>query len=263
MDSMTYDFFTQVLTQNLEALPTVQGLVALGSMAQQSHLPDEWSDHDFFVIVESGQQEDFRQALSWLPDAEQIVFYYRETAHGLKVFYAEGHLLEFAVFDEAELAAVKVNDYQVLLDKTGRLEGLMARLQKDTAETSQAPDDHFLFGQLLGHVLVGVGRYARGEKISAHIFVKHYAITDILSLIAKHIDTPHHSRLDNLDPLRRFEQAYPDLGAEVNAILALETPQTAWELLRLMERLLAANVTSFPTVGFAMAYRYIEAFLPA
>ncbi|MCI0417100.1 hypothetical protein L0222_30385 [bacterium] len=45
------------MKQQLTAEESVLGLVALGSMAAQDYVPDQWSDHDFFVIVRSGHQE--------------------------------------------------------------------------------------------------------------------------------------------------------------------------------------------------------------
>ena len=37
-------------------------------------------------------------------EVEQIAFWFRETAHGLKVLYRTGLLVEFAVFDRGEFA---------------------------------------------------------------------------------------------------------------------------------------------------------------
>src|SRR3954449_2304508 len=103
MDAQAYEQFTRRLLDNLTADERVLGLVALGSMAARDYIPDAWSDHDFFMITKPRDQESFRTDLSWLPDAEQVAFYFRETAHGLKAIYADGHLIEFAVFDLAEL----------------------------------------------------------------------------------------------------------------------------------------------------------------
>ena len=114
MDRPTYIRFADALVDTLAARPDVVGLVAVGSFATG---PDEYSDHDFFVVVRPGEQEAFRRDLSWLPDAERIALSFRETEHGLKVVYDDGHLLEFAVFDEEELGLAKVNRYRVLLDR--------------------------------------------------------------------------------------------------------------------------------------------------
>src|SRR5437660_8165424 len=125
MERTAYDRFSERLHQRLAADERVLGLVALGSMSGEP-LPDEWSDHDFFVITRPGEQERMRTDLSWLPDAEAIAFSYRETAHGLKVFYSSAHLLEFAVFDFAELQLARVNRYRTLLDRGGVEERMRA-----------------------------------------------------------------------------------------------------------------------------------------
>ena len=98
MDLAAYQGFTRTLVRNLSLDARVEGLVALGSMAAQDVPPDRWSDHDFFVIVRSGHQVEFRQDLTWLPAADEILYHYQETRHGVKVLYRSGHLLEFAVF---------------------------------------------------------------------------------------------------------------------------------------------------------------------
>jgi len=46
-------------------------------MSGEPPAPDEWSDHDFFVITPAGEQERMRTDLSWLPDAGQIALSYR------------------------------------------------------------------------------------------------------------------------------------------------------------------------------------------
>jgi lincosamide nucleotidyltransferase len=258
MNKIEYEAFTRQLTHNLTQDARVLGLVALGSMAQKSHLADEWSDHDFFVIVETGHQQAFRQQRDWLPQADSIVFSYRETEHGVKVFYAFGHLLEFAVFDAMELRLAKVNDYLVLYDRDSSIAPILAALEQRTTQNSPPPDDHYLFGQLLGHVLVGAGRYARGEKISGHVFIKHYAITDALALLAKHLEAVDKTWLDTLDPLRRFEAVYPALGAEINALLAQQTPAAGRALLQLVEREFKDRLAAFPAAALAMVYQYLD-----
>jgi len=63
----------------------------------------------------------------------------RETAHGLKVLYDDGHLLEFAVFDEAELPLARVNDYRVLLDRA-HLEADLKHLRTKSATEAASVD---------------------------------------------------------------------------------------------------------------------------
>jgi hypothetical protein len=69
--------------------------------------------------------------------------------------------------------------------------------------------------------------------------------------------------VDPLEPLRRIEQALPALGRELDAALALPTPQAAIALLDIAERELAHRVASFPTAAFAVARAAAGDTLPA
>jgi len=248
-----YQAFTASLVHSLEQDRRVLGLLAVGSMAGDRHQPDQWSDHDFLVIVESGQQEWFRTTLTWLPGHDQIVLNLRETAHGLKIVYSSGHLIEFAVFDMQELYLAKINSCRVLIDRadiTGHVEQVRAATEVWSRE--QRRSDEYLVGQFLTQLLVGAGRYARGERLSAHFFVKQRALEYLVRLIVNHIE-PGQDVLDNIDPVRRFEAAYPEIGAEINRLLLLETPLAAQGLLELAESRLPDYLLDGHTVSVIQA----------
>jgi len=197
----------------------VTGLVAVGSMASVDYEPDQWSDHDFFVITPSGGQEALRAELSWLPFQGELAFSFRETEHGLKVLYADGHLLEFAVFDLEEVALAAVNRYRVLLDRGGVEE----RLRELAARSPDDWSDDYLFGMFVASVQVGLGRAARGERLSGHFFVL-WGARYLCVFLARVVPSDGHGVLDGYDPLRRFERAYPDLGAEIERAVRDEPP---------------------------------------
>ena len=52
--------FKDELVERLAGDERVLGLVFVGSAAERDYAPDEWSDHDFFVITRPGDQEAFR-----------------------------------------------------------------------------------------------------------------------------------------------------------------------------------------------------------
>jgi hypothetical protein len=195
-------------------------------MAAVDYDPDRWSDHDFFLIVPAGRQEELRDDLSWLPRGDEIELAFRETAHGLKVVYADGHLAEFAVFDLEELGVAGVNRYRVLLDRGGVEE----RVREVAARRPQRQSDDYLFGMFVTGVQVGAGRVARGERLSGAFFLVS-AARHLCALLADALPAERRSLLDDLDPLRRFELVYPELGAEIEA--ALRDPAT---LLLIAER---------------------------
>jgi hypothetical protein len=206
----------------------VLGLVALGAPA------DAWSDHDFFAVVRPGAQERFRSDLGWLPDREEIAFSFRETAHGLKVVYRSGHLLEFAVFDPDELPLARVNRYRVLLDRAD-VADRMARVREATAAAPR-PDDRYLVGQFLTNLLVGSGRWRRGERLSGAQLVRQGALGHLLRLVAAHVPPDDPGAPDDLDPFRRFERAWPRLAGEIQTALSAEVPEAARRLLALAVR---------------------------
>lgn len=247
MDLRSYEAFTEALETRLVADPRVVGLVALGSMSGDGLAPDAFSDHDFFVLTLAGVQEVLRTDLSWLPGAERAVLVHRETEHGLKVILEDGHLLEFAVFDLDELLVARANRYAVLLDRGGVAE----RMAKVAAKPVEARPDRWLAGQLLGNLLVGGGRAARGELLSARLFVAGHAAGHLLRLLSRHVPAEADVPLDDLDPFRRFERAYPCLGAEVNAALALPPLGAAAALLGLAERELEPRLDGWPTAAAA------------
>jgi hypothetical protein len=247
MNIEEYRSFTRELQNRLIADARVLGLVAVGSMSEQGTVPDQWSDHDFFVVVRPGVQEEFRENLSWLPGSESILFHFRETAHGLKVIYSDAHLLEFAVFDSQELRLAKVNRYRVILDR-GSIESEMQKVAEATQtwNRSVSSDDRYLIGQFLTNILVGYGRYQRGEKLSGQQFVKNSALRHLVLLLGKYVPSKNKSVLDGLDPFRRFELAYPDLGKKLNDCCNQDIPASAKQLLDLAELELSNSVPEFP-----------------
>jgi lincosamide nucleotidyltransferase len=245
VDLDSYRAFTRKLTAGLERRAEVLGLIAVGSMAEQDYAPDEWSDHDFYVIVQPGVQERYRDRTDWLPNSEEIVWAFRETEHGVKVLYGSGHLLEYAVFDEEELDLAKTNRYRVLIDRGG-IEERMAQIAQETRAWAEASSDLFHAGQFLTNLLVGMGRYRRGEGASAHQFVKARASQHLVRLLARHVPSERHGLVDNIDPTRRFEVVYPALGEELREAMLCETPEAAGRMLAMFSRELPAARIGVP-----------------
>lgn len=234
MDGNAYRAFTERLVGWANASPEVKGLVALGSMAGRGRIPDEWSDHDFWVVVDDGAAERLRTTQDWLPDPERIVLFFRETHHGVKAVYDDGHLLEPAIFEAGELSITRANEYRVLVDKmdlAARMETIAASTAAEASDNQ--PDDEFLFGQFLTSLLVGTGRWARGERQSGRVFVKQHAVGHLLQLANRHCAPEAPSSVDSLDPDRRLELAFPEFADRLGAALVEDIPVAAEELLGL------------------------------
>jgi hypothetical protein len=254
-----YAEFTRRLGETLARDDRVVGLVALGSMAAVDYGPDAWSDHDFFVVVGEGEQDAFRADLSWLPEAERIAFSFRETEHGVKAVYDDAHLVEFAVFDDRELDLARVNRYRVLLDRGG-LERRMRVVREATVRAGErsARDDRWLFGQFLTNLLVGVGRYRRGERLSGSLFVRTHAAGHLLVLLARHVPSARAALLDDLDAWRRFDVVYEALGREIAALLGEDAPAAAAGLIEVAARELAPRAAEFPAEAFAIVRSFLR-----
>ncbi|HEX8821524.1 MAG TPA: hypothetical protein VF794_16485 [Archangium sp.] len=260
MDLALYRSFTQQLRARLESDARVLGLVAVGSMAELGRTPDAWSDHDFFVITVAGAQESFRQDLGWLPESERIVLKVRETAHGLKVLYDDGHLLEFAIFDEAELHLARVNDYRVLFDRA-HLEADLGHLCTTSAAEAASVDVERSFALFLSALLVGAGRVARGEVLSGSSFIKQHALGHLLLTLTHCLPKGRETQLDNLDPFRRFEREFPEQGRTLHQLLPLEPGLCARRLLLFAEEQLSHRMERYPARAVGVLRNQLEQWL--
>ncbi len=258
MDSKTYWAFTDSLVKNLSGDSRVLGLVAVGSMASTHNQPDEWSDHDFLVVTTPGAEEEFRNSTAWLPPYRPIVLNFRETKHGKKVLYDDGHLLEYAFFNAKDFHVVKINSYCILIDRGGFKKLVEEVIGETKVSGERSQSDELLFGQFLTHLLVGCGRHARGERLNGAQFVKQYALENLLGLLTRRIPAEDKSVLDNIVTTRRFERAYPTMGAELNSVLLLETPQAALAMLDLAGRLLPNRLPNYNMAAFSTVHRFIE-----
>lgn len=256
MPLSSFQAFTDALQAALEAHPAVIGAVGLGSVAGQSHQPDHYSDHDFFVITRPGDQDHIKADLSWLPVYPRVIFSYHDTDHGMKALYDDAKLVEFAVFDPDELARYgRVNDYVVLVDRMG-LAALLPTLKAAAApdQHSLGQSDQRLYGDFLHQCQIAIGRARRGELLSGRSLLV-AALGNALKLLTRHVPPTQPAVLDNLDVFRRFEQGYPALGADINAALAGPVDVAANTLITILAHELG-HLPDFPTAAFAVLAGY-------
>jgi hypothetical protein len=243
VDSSSYQRFTEHIRSWADANPDVTGLVAVGSMADRGRSPDEWSDHDFWIVADAKAVAAIRDDPSWLPDPDRIILEYVETEHGRNVIYDDGHLIEFAVFAHEELEITRANEYRVLVDKAD-LETRMAAIVRASEE--DVVDEATVFGRFVGQMVIGLTRYGRGELLSADSMIRKWALENLLTLIGWIVPAETPASLDNLDPRRRFERAFPTLAARLD--VAANLPETASIMIDLAEELLDAIPTNTVTV---------------
>jgi catechol 2,3-dioxygenase-like lactoylglutathione lyase family enzyme len=258
MDAGTYQRFTAELIAWAEANPDVIGLVALGSMAGVAHSPDEWSDHDFWVIATAEAAPAIRDDPSWLPEPERIVLFFAETEHGRNAVYDDGHLIEQAVFADHELEITTANAYRVLVDKAD-IAARMERIAAATATGAAAAvaDAEVTWGRFVGRLVIGVSRYGRGEDLSAGSLVRGWAPSNLLALIRDHVEGAPGAGLDTLDPYRRFERGFPATAARLEAAIRRPLPEAASVMLDVAEELLADRVAGHDAAAIGAVRRLI------
>lgn len=221
--------------------PRIIGLVLFGSSAAPDRA-DEWSDHDFAVIAHPDQIAALRGDLSWLPDADHIVASAQEHHDGFKAIDDRGAVIEFAVTDLTGLSTFLADTWRVAYGGSDVHEVMAQVAAKPAPDAVPHPDrDAAVF---LTGLLVGVGRARRGEVLSANGSVRSFALHHLLLLLTPLL--PADARLDTLDPTRRFELAYPLLGARIGAALALPLEECARELLAIADDEVAPRWAGYP-----------------
>jgi hypothetical protein len=256
VEPISFRRYLERLVESLAADQRVLGIVGLGSTALlPTRPPDEWSDHDVWVVVADGAEEDFRTDPSWLPDSERLVLWLRETPHGMKGVYDDGHFVEIAVFRVDELVVTRANEYRVLLDR-GTIAERMRAIRAATVAGS--PDPAYLAGQFVTNLLVGAARCARGERLSGHDFVKGQAVGHLLALARAVLEPEDVAVVDDLSPARRVESSHPSLAADIDAALLLDTAEAAVALLEIGERHVAPQSPGWPRAAARVIGRTLQ-----
>lgn len=223
MDAIRYRLYLEELTEIAESALDVVGLVVLGSGAAVSREPDGFSDHDVWLITSNGNAERWRNSAAWLPWADQIVGHLADSQHARSVVYGDGHLVELAVFDLEELDVVSANEYAVLYDAGGIGEE-MAAIAARTAAHRARPSASYARDRFVVQLLIGLGRFGRGETMSANQMIREFAAMSLVHALTGDIE---HEAIDSLDPHRRVEQVIPVASAEVAATLGRPLIETA------------------------------------
>jgi hypothetical protein len=252
---MAHDPFITTLLANAQQDPRVLGLVLCGSSAEVGRR-DQWSDHDFLMITVDGTPEDYRTDLSWLPDAESIAFSFRETAHGLKALYRNGLMIEFAIFDAAEFAGCALNHYAVVLDRSDITQ--VAAAVRDRSMAPRPIDRLAEFRLFLSLIYIGTGRARRGERLSAHVMIRTYALEHLLRTVRDILESGSTEQLDALDVWRRFETADADLAGRIDSALARPIEDCARDLVEIAMDWLPRNWPECPVSEAAAVVELLD-----
>ena len=247
-DPARFDELSQGLTDGIRAADGMLGLVLLGSASDQAAgRRDEWSDHDFFAIIEPGRGAALRPGLDWLPDAGRLVLTAREGEIGFVALYDDGHVFEFAYSEVGELDGAVVGDATVVVDDTvGTIDSFIAdaRARTVVADRFDPENDARL---VLVKILIGVGRARRGEVLNAGEFIRIWAVRHLVRAIRGRFADASTSARDAIDPVRRFEVDHPEWGARIADALAAPVEDAARRLLRITRGVLEPDWPSFPS----------------
>lgn len=238
-----FDRFTAQLLAAVSDLPGVIGLVMTGSAVDRSRL-DEWSDHDFTLVMAEGSAQAVRDDTGWLPHPHSIVLVGEVPGEGFRAMYDDGHLLEFVITTLPELATFAATDYDVILDRGGVAEVMAAItvLHRPIVRV----DPSRAIGQFLALLLIGVGRARRGEVLIGGAAVRNAGMVQLVDVWMARREPSHPELIDGLDNWRRFEFIYPEHGPLIAAALDLPVEEAARRLLDLAEAHLSGDWEDWP-----------------
>ena len=165
----------ETLSLAAQKSPHAMALVGAGSAGAESSRMDDYSDIDFFLIVEDGFSAAFIDDNSWFGSLLPIVFSFRDTEHGNKVLLENGVFLEFAIFTEVELALYGIPGLRTIWSKSG------FTLPDFPANKISERELSYYVNQALSNLLVGALRLKRGERLAALVMIERHALTNLLT----------------------------------------------------------------------------------
>jgi len=183
-------------------------LLALGSVGEETARMDAYSDLDFFVIVRPGALGRYLEQLDWLEAIHPVAYAFKNTDIGYKVLFEDDIFCEFAIFEAQELATAVFSP--------GRLVWQAEDFDPTTLKPTHPPPVsnravEWCVGEAVTNLYVGLGRYRRGECLSAARFIQGYAIDRLIELAAN-IEDEQHVLRDVFAPERRVEKRFPNLA---------------------------------------------------
>lgn len=210
------------LLQRLDAIaasfascPGALALVGLGSVGLERDRLDEYSDLDFFAIVQSGFKASFLNDLIWLIAIYPVTFWFQNTKDGCKLLYEDGIFCEFAVFEELELADIPFAPGRVVWKAKGIADSIA--VPHKVLPSSSPRTTEWLVGEALTNLYVGLLRDRRGEHLTALRYIQGYAVDRILELIDMRGNGA--DKVDPFSPERRFEQRHPESASVLPALM--------------------------------------------
>ena len=189
-------------------------LIGLGSVGLELDRLDQYSDLDFFVIVEEGHKHAYIDSLGWLRDVHPVVYSFLNTEDGYKLLFADGIFCEFAVFEFDELKSIPFAPGRIVWKRKDVSDTVSQPRSKPALPSKRTKE--WLLGEALTNLYVGLNRDKRGEKLSATRFIQGYAVDRCLELV-EYLDEAKQVHRDPFVRERRFEKRFPEIATQVHA----------------------------------------------
>lgn len=217
------------IAASVAATPSALALLGLGSVGLEVDRIDEFSDLDFFVVVEPGHAGAYLDSLDWLAAAHPLEWWFRNTADGYKAVMADGLLCEFAVFEPRRLAEVAYAEGRVVWARPG----FDVPAAPTVPMPSRSHDRDWIVGEAVSNLYVGLQRWRRGERQAGSRMVQVFAVDRLLDLVALEPGAEPAVPADPFVPERRIEQRHPDLATVLaDCVQGVDrTPESALALL--------------------------------
>lgn len=220
--------------RSLEQTDRALALIALGSVGEDLYRLDDYSDLDFFVIVQLGAKPEFLTQLGWLSSIRPVAYQFRNTADGYKVLFDDDVFCEFAVFEPEELMKVPFTPGRIVWKRPQVDEHVCHPVLVPPHPST--PDTAWLVGEALTNLYVGLNRYLRGEMLSAARFIQGYAVDRIVEL-SSDVEPERASVADLFAAERRYEQRFPQTAHCLVSFLQgyEKSPESAEAILEFLE----------------------------
>lgn len=236
------------LLQRLDALGQVLNkkggalaLLGLGSVGIETERLDEYSDLDFFVIVTPGYKQRYIEQLDWLEDTHPLAYYFMNSHVGYKIMFEDGIYGEFAIFEEWELEQAAYSEGRIIWKDTSFGNDNIVKPLDHFPIIKQESID-FAINEALTNLYVGLGRYARGEKLSGTKFIQSYAVDGLISVMHL-LEQEVEYYPDRFGNERRIEKRYPNFANNLgNMIQGYDkVPESAIQILNYIENIFPVN----------------------
>jgi lincosamide nucleotidyltransferase len=216
-------------------------LLGLGSVGTERDRIDEFSDLDFFVIVAQGYKQRFIDRLDWLEKVHPLGFSFKNSAMGYKILFDDGIYGEYAVFELDELNDARYTGGEIVWRHPSFTTDDIVAGKATIPSVRSHSTDHVL-GEAITNLYVGLGRYLRGEKLSAYRFVQCYPIDGLLSIMHL-LEQEVNYFPDPFGNERRIERRFPSFANRLGDLVQgyHRTPQSALSLLAYIESIIPVS----------------------